>query len=234
MSTHQDVNRRIKLISQSYSHLTSQSFPGTSSAGNWLDLTHEEMLLDPLGKTPIKIYNASGLEKQSTASNALNWVPPLILSNKQGEINLQQGTVLLHGSSGTGKTQYLVNRMQSDAHAAAGDRRISQLFVCRSSRLCEHVQYLYHEGGENEKEDDSSLSRRRIDFQTLDAFISHMETVSGPHQKLFSKKQRADFPYFRNKFFPIIAKKVIKFLIFNECHRIYIEFSDSKTSRRIS
>ena len=175
MSTHQDVNRRIKLINRSYSHLSNRS-PAISSntLANWLDLTHEEMLLDPLGKTPMMIYNASGQERLSTALDALKWVPPLLLSNKQGEINLQRGTVLLHGPSGTGKTEYLVNRMKSDAHTSADGHCFSQLFVSRSNRLCEHVQYLYHEGSENEIDNDDRLCRRS-DFKTLDAFISQFQ-----------------------------------------------------------
>ena len=64
----------------------------------------------------MKLFEAKADE--FPASSVSKWNPPLLLSAKQREINSQKGSVLLLGRSGTGKTYYLVNRMQSDARAA--------------------------------------------------------------------------------------------------------------------
>ena len=145
----------------------------------WIAVVDDEVLLDPFGNAPMKLFEAKADELP--ASSVSKWSPPLLLSAKQREINSQKGSVLLLGRSGTGKTYYLVNRMQSDARAAvessavrAVDNTFSQLFVTRSARLCELVKYLYREGGV-----ESIGSGQRVDFRTLEQFISHMETARG-------------------------------------------------------
>ncbi len=62
---------------------------------------------------------------------------PLRLTASENSVNAQQGTVLLLGRSGTGKTVCLCNRMTSDrrrlqaAIVRRSDRIVQQLFVCR-------------------------------------------------------------------------------------------------------
>ena len=219
------MNRRMRLIDQSFtrsnSHLTYRNESSASVLASistvdtvsWIAVADEEGLLDPFGNAPMKLFKAE--MNELPVSSIFKWNPPLLLSTKQWEINSQKGSVLLLGRSGTGKTYYLVNRMQNDARATMNasvdlvDNTYSQLFVTRSARLCELVKYLY-----KNDEDDEKNSSKRADFYTLEQFISHMESVSdskGPprlSQCTFPKNRNVDFPYFRDKIFPKIASKV--------------------------
>ena len=208
----------MRLINRSFSRLT---YRNASAIGTvrWIDVADDEVLLDPFGNAPIKLFEAKADELSGCVSTeSKKWSPPLLLSAKQKKINAQRGSVLVLGRSGTGKTYYLVNRMQSDARAAAADsssdkemgNAFSQLFVTRSARLCELVKYLYRDG------DEKSASNQRADFRTLEQFISHMEMVCAmdkpspsPSRRSFPKNRHVDFAYFRDTIYPrIITNKV--------------------------
>lgn len=210
----------MRLINRSFSRLT---YRNASAIGTvrWIDVADDEVLLDPFGNAPIKLFEAKADELSGSVVSAASkkWSPPLLLSAKQKKINAQRGSVLVLGRSGTGKTYYLVNRMQSDARAAAAaasssDKEMemgnafSQLFVTRSARLCELVKYLYRDG------DEKSASNQRADFRTLEQFISHMETVCAmdkpssspsPSRRSFPKNRHVDFAYFRDAIYPRIT-----------------------------
>ena len=183
VSTHNDVSRRIGLINRSFARMAQhRNASAAVDTVRWIAVADDEVLLDPFSNAPLKLFEARADEL--AVSVASKWSPPLLLSAKQREINSQRGSVLLLGRSGTGKTYYLVNRMQSDARAAvevsagaaamaAADTAFRQLCVTRSAKLCELLKSLYRDGEEN-----SALSQR-ADFRTLEQFISHMEKVCG-------------------------------------------------------
>ena len=190
-------------------------------------MADDEVLLDPFGSAPIKLFAAKADELSvSTTGTAASkkWSPPLLLSAKQKKINAQRRSVLVLGRSGTGKTYYLVNRMQSDARAAAesssaSDNKgvgnaFSQLFVTRSARLCELVKYLYRDGDENsssaaKNQQQQQQQQQRADFRTLEQFISNMEVVvcgmDRPSRRSFPKNRNVDFAYFRDRIYPRIT-----------------------------
>jgi hypothetical protein len=215
----------MRLINRSFSRLTYRD-ASAIGAVRWIDVADDEVLLDPFGNAPIKLFEAKADELSISVSAALKkWSPPLLLSAKQRKINAQRGSVLVLGRSGTGKTYYLVNRMQSDARAAASfsssssssDKEMgnafSQLFVTRSARLCELVKYLYRDG------DEKSASNQRADFRTLEQFISHMEIMvcamdqrTSSSRRTFPKNRNVDFAYFRDAMYPRITTSKVSFL----------------------
>ena len=95
--------------------------------------------------------------------------------------------------------------MTGDRSSTPGMR---QLFVSRSIGLCELVKCYQAEQYTSADE----LEQELVDFMTLESFVSHMEaTVSskkGSSSKIFSKKNRVDFRYFRDDIFPLISDKV--------------------------
>ena len=215
VSTHNDVSRRIGLINRSFARMAQhRNASAAVETVRWIAVADDEVLLDPFSNAPMKLFEARADEL--AVSVASKWSPPLLLSAKQREINSQRGSVLLLGRSGTGKTYYLVNRMQSDARAAveasagaaAADTAFRQLCVTRSAKLCELLKSLYRDGEEN-----SALSQR-ADFRTLEQFISHMEKVCGATAGAasglpfpFPKNRNVDFACFRDTIFPTIAGK---------------------------
>eukprot|EP00597_Dinobryon_sp_UTEXLB2267_P010567 CAMPEP_0170100792 /NCGR_PEP_ID=MMETSP0020_2-20130122/1864_1 /TAXON_ID=98059 /ORGANISM="Dinobryon sp., Strain UTEXLB2267" /LENGTH=664 /DNA_ID=CAMNT_0010323745 /DNA_START=228 /DNA_END=2219 /DNA_ORIENTATION=- len=169
-----------------------------------LQLADEDELLNPFRNTPMKLFVTSREEVASLSAGS-EWRPPLLLSRKQKEINSQLGTVLLLGRSGTGKTKYLADRMVSDACASAPrGEQFGQLFVSRTVGVCELVKFLYKDG-------EGSSRSNRVDFFTLERFITQMEDTVRlkrmPSSRTFPKKQRVDFSYFRDQLFPQIKSK---------------------------
>ncbi len=137
----------------------------TAIEADILEINETDVLPNPSGNCPLKIYVASrGDINQMTQSN---WSPPLLLGHKQQEIHTLSGTVLLLGRSGTGKTVCLCDRMTRDRVAAqlSGLTNFSQLFVSRSKRLCEFVKHY--------QTSELSSTAANTNFMTLDSFVSH-------------------------------------------------------------
>jgi len=206
VSSHDYVPRRMKQIDRSYSKLATHHVT-TVDAMDVLQLADDDVLLDPFGNAPMKLFVTTREEVSSLPAGS-EWRPPLLLSRKQKEINSQLGTVLLLGRSGTGKTKYLADRMVSDARTSnPKGERFGQLFVSRTVGVCELVKYLYKDG------EDSSRPSHRVDFLTLERFISHMEDTvrlkRTPSSRTFPKNRRVDFSYFRDQLFPLIKNKVV-------------------------
>jgi hypothetical protein len=115
-----------------------------------------QILLDPLGNVPMKLYNLDFEEIE----NNKDWKPRLFLSTEEQEIVESKGTVLVLGRSGTGKTLCVCNRIDYDGRLMSNKVNgvvSSQLFVARSQQLCNTVKTLVGELPE----------RRFYTFQTL-------------------------------------------------------------------
>lgn len=75
-----------------------------------------------------------------------SWKPPLHLTSEERFCVEKEGTVLLLGRSGTGKTICICNRMDYDRRLWSANSEnndgdnLSQLFVARSHRICNYVR----------------------------------------------------------------------------------------------
>lgn len=119
-----------------------------SPESDTLLLAEDALLLDPVGNSPLKIFRARR-DELSLMPKATHIKLPLRLTACENSVNAQQGTVLLLGRSGTGKTVCLCNRMTSDrrqlqaAIVRGSDRNVQQLFVCRRcAAICLSLFYL--------------------------------------------------------------------------------------------
>jgi len=119
-----------------------------------LDLSEEIVLIDPMKNVPMRIY-VTPTEEIDQLCNA-DWKAPLRFNKHEQSVRKQQGTVLLLGRSGTGKTLCLIDRMNSDQKLLLQSQNnsevdlslclpqhaqpCSQLFIARSTYLCKLVQ----------------------------------------------------------------------------------------------
>ncbi len=97
------------------------------------------VVLDPLGNVPLKVYEIPAHDLENVAEDT--WMPPMHLTEEEKKVVETDGTVLLLGRSGTGKTVCICNRMEYDRQSQRVKRTesFSQLFVARSRRLCTFV-----------------------------------------------------------------------------------------------
>jgi hypothetical protein len=98
----------------------------------------DEIILDPLGNVPLKIYDVGTDEIENITKQ--DWIPALHLTEEERQVVETEGTVLLLGRSGTGKTVCICSRMEFDRQQHAGVPLFSQLFIARSPRLCSYVK----------------------------------------------------------------------------------------------
>ncbi len=196
VSKHGSVNHYVHCIEQSLDRLSIEPAAGAPSAA--LQLSDEDVLLDPRGNVPLKIFTAArgDIPLLTTAG----WTPPLRLSARQQEVLGAADTVLLLGRSGTGKTVCLCDRMSRDresARVASGkSSSLRQLFISRSRRLCEFVRSYQLRHGACQAE-----VLQGADFVTLDGFVLHMEGVVSRHRggqanRFHSASGRVDFRRF--------------------------------------
>lgn len=214
MSKHDNVSRLVKQIDGSFSRLSRQpalrTLPGESVPTT--DLSDEDVLLDPSGNCPLKIYSTSrgGIPLLSTTG----WTPPLRLSAKQQELQGVGGTVLLLGRSGTGKTVCLSDRMAQDRdrmRIGRGTACCSQLFVSRSKKLCEFVRAYQTKICADASDLDQT------DFLTLDLFVSRMEKVvascTATAGSQYLRSRRVDFPRFRTLMSTAVMKSGLEAVV---------------------
>lgn len=185
----------------------------------FLQIDEDAILLDPIGNTPLRIYATSRRELSKLSQNYTEWQPVLRLSRREREISEIAGTVLLIGRSGTGKTLTLCERMIRDKVllSSISDEWIgaSQLFVCRSKRLCEVVkscvtkQSAFSTTNSNKESFQDSV---QADFMTLDKFIRHMDSmiVSDHVNKVYKASNRVDYGLFRSEIYPLLIGKKSK------------------------
>ena len=140
-------------IKRTAKQLGSNKWLETSSEA--LNLSEEIVLIDPMKNVPMRIY-VTPTEEIDQLCNA-DWKAPLRFNKHEQSVRKQQGTVLLLGRSGTGKTLCLIDRMNRDQKLlllqSEGNSEVdlslclpqhaqpcSQLFIARSTYLCKLVQ----------------------------------------------------------------------------------------------
>ena len=72
---------------------------GVSKLDQYLHVTEDTVLLDPLRNTPLRVHTTSSV-KLSMIAGEERWTPPLRLTQKQQDINGICGSVLILGRSG--------------------------------------------------------------------------------------------------------------------------------------
>ena len=149
---HDKISRCCELIDRSYDRvIRSDTF---ASIGGKEE--EPEMLANPISNVPLKIH-AVEVDDLVRLLDDTDWTPPLHLTPTEQDIVSREGTVLLIGRSGTGKTLCVCNRMARDR--SLHGRTLRQLFVSRTSRLCEYVEALQKKAGE----DLSTVALKRVD-----------------------------------------------------------------------
>ena len=73
----------------------------SESESEIFQMSEEDVLLDPMGNTPLKIFVTRRSELPLLSQS--DWSPPLLLNRRERDVCEQEGTVLLLGRSGTGK-----------------------------------------------------------------------------------------------------------------------------------
>jgi hypothetical protein len=120
---------------------------GAEGSGAGVDANREEVLLlaeddallCPGGDVPMRLAVASVADLQRLAEPGARPRPRLAAAQRRG--GWPDGTVLLLGRSGTGKTVCLCEQMVADREqAAALGVGLRQLFVARSPRMCALVR----------------------------------------------------------------------------------------------
>ncbi|KAL7543061.1 hypothetical protein ACHAXR_012566 [Thalassiosira sp. AJA248-18] len=143
VAKHKEVPRLMKLIDDSKNRSARQQMSEalvSELRGNDLlpeTTSRKEVLLDVAGNVPMKLY---GVHLNSINEIAMkSWTPMLHLTDEERGVVEAEGTVLVLGRSGTGKTVCICNRMEYDLQKYGQDPTFSQLFVARSKRLCRYV-----------------------------------------------------------------------------------------------
>ncbi len=152
IAKHKSVSRLAGLIDDSDSRSTRQRTdledleslaPGMieNNKGDSFGTPFDErpVVLDPLGNVPLKVYEIPAHDLENVAEET--WMPPMHLTEEEKKVVETEGTVLLLGRSGTGKTVCICNRMEYDRQSqrVKQTESFSQLFVARSRRLCTFV-----------------------------------------------------------------------------------------------
>ena len=119
VAKHKSVSRLIGLIDDAESRSKRQLASASTLSdfkrdynGEDESADEERIMLDPLGDTPLKLYEI-GIDEVKMLSD-VKWKPRLYLTSRERQIVETNGTVLLLGRSGTGKTCVICNRMDYD------------------------------------------------------------------------------------------------------------------------
>mmetsp|Transcript_16444 Transcript_16444/g.38138 ORF Transcript_16444/g.38138 Transcript_16444/m.38138 type:complete len:2423 (+) Transcript_16444:381-7649(+) len=217
LSPHDRVSRLAKLIDDAKNRTARQLVPESVVAklqnDQLIPPSHlrEKVLLDVCGNTPLKLYDISHHNIQDIEST--NWAPLLHLTDEEKDVVEAQGTVLLLGRSGTGKTVCICNKMECDRQHFQGDTTFKQLFVARSKRLTKYVQ-----GVIGVQDSDQTQ------FRTFMELINELDATLQGSDDCFVPSQRIQFSRFKLEFFnssssnstivsPLVAWTVIRSLL---------------------
>ncbi len=191
IAKHKQVSRLMQLIDDSKSRSARQQMPATLVG----ELQHEgllernapkkEVLIDIFGNVPLKIYDVNFNTINEITRDS--WTPRLHLTDEERDIVEADGTVLVLGRSGTGKTICISSSIEFDRQSvAAKDPSFTQLFVARSTRLCRYV-----EGAVGED--------NRSSFLTYGRLLNDIESILGQTLN-FNPSQKIDFGRFKRDF----------------------------------
>eukprot|EP00956_Cyclotella_meneghiniana_P013913 scaffold20482_cov23-Cyclotella_meneghiniana.AAC.4 len=183
VAKHKAVSRLMRLIDDAKSRSARQHLPEALVEEDYQrPATADNILLD-VGNAPLKVYdlNFNALEDVTKES----WTPQLHLTDEERSVVEADGTVLLLGRSGTGKTVCICNRMELDRLRFQHDPSFKQLFVSRSSRLCRYVKEVVGTGSTSSIQ--SFMTFKEL-LYSLDSSLPRIED-----EKIFSLSQHVDY-----------------------------------------
>jgi ankyrin repeat protein len=199
VAKHKSVSHCVGMITRSYDRLAStkkqlviQASSGAINAGQ-REQDEPEVLVEPSANVPLKIHTVHHTLLGQLVSDS-TWTPPLKLTATEEEIVNRDGSVLLLGRSGTGKTLCVCNRMARDRQRFGKELR--QLFVARTQRLCDYVQALQQKAGE-----DVQSAR----FIRMDTMVSELAETHARNGMDWSDQTRVDYQRFRDTIWSEIA-----------------------------
>lgn len=194
VAKHKEVSRLMTLIDDSKSRTARQQISQSliSDLQNE-DLAHQstqkdEILLDVFGNIPLKLYEVKFHSIQDIKKDS--WTPKLHLTEEERDVVEAEGTVLVLGRSGTGKTVCICNRIEYDRQRYGQDPTFSQLFVARSKRLCKYVS-------------ETAGMHEHSSFQTFEEMIRDIDAAMPQldgNDRRFLPSLRIDFQRFRQEF----------------------------------
>ena len=197
VSKHDDVCRHIMLIENAEKR-SKRQLVAASEVDSFYDAktsnSSNTIMLDPTGNVPMKVYEVTYENMHRLNDQA--WCPPLYLNEKERDIVNTNGTVLVLGRSGTGKTVCISNRMDYDWRRFQCDHTFSQLFISRSKKLCNYVK------GNVESFAGGHFDSRR--FMTFSELIIYIENKLPLHDGVtysFVPSQKMTFSKFKRNFY---------------------------------
>jgi hypothetical protein len=192
---HKRVSKRMAQIDESLARLNRQVGATTASGTGGIELTDESVLLDPRKNVPLALYRLPSDEIPMLQNSAVSWTPKLRMTGPESAVIEKQGTVLVLGRSGTGKTLCICNRMSRDRHLSAVPG-LKQCFVARSKKVRELMRSL-----QERYCSDEDLSRSRfLKFEDLLRECRQSrdnDNVDAPRPRLFSKSRKVGFQRFK-------------------------------------
>ncbi len=154
-------------------------------------LSDDHALIDPVGNVLLRLAIASAADIPKLAKEGRG--PRLRLTLAQREMDGQQGTVLLLGRAGTGKTMCLCERMVEDRERSELPGGLRQLFVARSARVCALARGI-------QASQCGEVALTGTDFLTLDAFLKLLHSwpvAQPPGRGTYNARSRVDYVRFR-------------------------------------
>lgn len=177
VAKHKSVSRYLALIDNAESRSDRQLASATTVPD--LQESHaakaaglDRILLDPLRDVPLKLFALPTEEVQRLTTK--QWRPPLHLTLEERSIVEKEGTVMLLGRSGTGKTICICNRIDHDRHLSESDPSFKQVFVARNAAICRYVE---QNVGKEYGADEGAATRTF--YISLEEFILKCEAGSG-------------------------------------------------------
>jgi hypothetical protein len=191
---HKSVSRFAKLIDDSKNRASRQQLPDSFISEMQDGVVPQDekidVKLDPIGNTPLKLYDVAFDNVQSIVDDS--WSPQMHLTPEERNVVEAKGTVLLLGRSGTGKTICICNRMEYDRERLGHKPGFSQLFVSRSRQLCRYVK-------------DAVGDNDGSEFTTFDKLIGHIETTLSQFiDRSFNRGRHVDYSRFKDEFYTVV------------------------------
>lgn len=178
---HDEVSHHMQNIENSFNRVGIANFENLST-----HLIQQEILVEPHGNSLMKMYTKSYSDMQEELNQKLTPKFELRLTRAEKKITRsREGSLMVFGRSGTGKTICLTDKMRSDRQSNAS---LTQLFVARSMHLCSVVKSY-------QQNSDSSFmeyKRNQTTFLQFRRFVDDMLKRVKDHMKQLGRYSAAE------------------------------------------